>query len=155
MDYIDPKQRSDDNLPDCPAGGKCEGDCEPGCFDALDACTCEMGEMGTVEVLTPGCPVHQPVEFGQAIPEPEYGFVGEHYDAQGDTTFAQELLDRGLLYLANRNLHLYGYALGVVTDDNGKVTNLSIWKTDDPAGIWFDEATEQDGRRKLFPERDL
>jgi hypothetical protein len=63
---------------------------------------------------------------------------------------AQELFDSGLLYLVNAAvLHPHGLAFGVAVDDDGCVTALVLYESDDPDGIWFDEAQTTTGRRKL------
>lgn len=81
----------------------------------------------------------------------DYSWQVEEYLASTDFAMAQELYDKGLIYLANRNLHLYGYALGVVVGEDDKtVIGLNILKTSDPDGIWFDEDSEREGRGKLF-----
>lgn len=76
----------------------------------------------------------------------------------GHPVLAQELYDKGLLFALNHNvLHHHGYAIGVTTDavraEDGTETvvvrGLCIFKSDDPEGIWFDEATIIAGREKL------
>lgn len=64
---------------------------------------------------------------------------------------AEEIHENGLLFLLNSAvLHTYGYALGVDTaKDGGGVTGLVLYKTDDPDGLWFDEETVQEARKKL------
>lgn len=70
------------------------------------------------------------------------------------TALAQEVFDKGLIFLVNQNvLHHYGYALGVSLEDNGVVDGFVLYKTDDPNGVWFDEATTVEGRKKLAEAR--
>lgn len=84
----------------------------------------------------------------------EEGKVAELF---GVPALAQELFDKGLVFLVNQNvLHHYGYALGATgykREEDGVerffVTGLCLFKTDDPDGIWFDEATVVAGREKL------
>lgn len=65
------------------------------------------------------------------------------------TELAQTLFDTGLLFLVNQSvLHHYGLALGVDIDE-GQVVGLTLHQTDDPNGIWFDEATVEASRTKL------
>lgn len=62
---------------------------------------------------------------------------------------AQVLYDSGLLLLVNSSvLHPHGLALGVDVTD-GKVKGLSLHRTSDPLGVWFDEETTQRAREKL------
>lgn len=77
----------------------------------------------------------------------------------GVPTLAQELFDSGLLFLVNQAvLHHHGYALGVETyevkDEDGRevlqVAGLTLHKSSDPEGVWFDEAGVRTGRRKLL-----
>lgn len=73
----------------------------------------------------------------------------ELYPELSTADLAQELFDRGLIYLVNAAvLHHHGYALGVDITD-GQVTGLSLHKTPDPEGVWFDEDSTVKGRRKL------
>lgn len=76
----------------------------------------------------------------------------EHYPVaeDDDTNIGQEIYDKGLIFLVNQNaLHHYGYAMGVEVGKEGQVTGLSLHKTSDPEGIWFDETTIRVGRDKL------
>lgn len=76
----------------------------------------------------------------------------EHYPSaeDDDTHIAQEVFDKGLIFLVNQNaLHHYGYALGVEVGDDGQVVGLTMHKSSDPDGIWFTEEVIQVGREKL------
>lgn len=61
-----------------------------------------------------------------------------------------EFRDSGLLYLANRTLHVYGIALSAIVQEDGTVSELTVVATDDPLGITYDEATEDEARQRLF-----
>lgn len=73
----------------------------------------------------------------------------------GMPMLAQELYAKGLIFLINQAvLHNYGYAIGCYLsepDDDGvrHVTGLSLHRSIDPDGIWFDEDTIKAGREKL------
>lgn len=73
----------------------------------------------------------------------------------GMPMLAQELYAKGLIFLINQAvLHNYGYAIGCYLsepDDDGvrHVTGLSLHRSMDPDGIWFDEDTIKAGRGKL------
>lgn len=68
---------------------------------------------------------------------------------EGDASIGQVLYDSGLLLLVNSSvLHPHGLALGVDVTD-GKVKGLSLHRTSDPLGVWFDEETTQRAREKL------
>jgi hypothetical protein len=76
----------------------------------------------------------------------------ETYRATGRTELAQVLFDAGLLFAVNAAvLHPHGLALGVSVDEDagGRVTGLSLHRTSDPDGLWFDEATVVVGRQKM------
>lgn len=74
----------------------------------------------------------------------------------------QEFSDAGLVWLANRALHPFGYALAVAVErqdgeeidyDNLKViegAGLRVVKTTDPLGIVFSEQEEDRSRAKFF-----
>lgn len=63
---------------------------------------------------------------------------------------AQDLYDKGLIFLVNQCvLHHYGYALGVDLDKDSRVIGLSLFETDDPDGVWFDEDLLKHARGKL------
>lgn len=110
--------------------------------------------------------VHVSVEWQmQRFPfAPDEEFDGLSDEAKVKALFgfpelAQELYDSGLLFLVNQAvLHNYGYALGVdlqeTTDENGEKTHavigLTLHKSSDPEGIWFDEEGIKVGRRKLL-----
>jgi hypothetical protein len=67
----------------------------------------------------------------------------------GDVDIAQRLVDSGLMFLVNEGvLHRHGLALAAEMK-NGEVVGLALWQCDDPDGLWFDEDTLVDGRRKL------
>jgi hypothetical protein len=73
----------------------------------------------------------------------------ETYSANDATELAQVLLDTGLLFAVNAAvLHHHGLALGV-TAERGRVTGLSVHRTSDPDGIWFDEASVVQARQKM------
>lgn len=61
-----------------------------------------------------------------------------------------ELEEDGMLWLANRALHLFGYAL--VTSSEGE---LQAVRTDDPLGFEFAPELEREGRARFnaFLER--
>lgn len=62
-----------------------------------------------------------------------------------------EFRDSGLLYLANRALHVYGVALAANRGEDGRtVESLSVVETDDPLGLTFPEEMENDARQRLF-----
>lgn len=77
----------------------------------------------------------------------------------GQTHLGQEFFDTGLLFLVNSAvLHPWGWAISaqvqeMVDEDGHKylvVVGLGLHKTSDPEGLWFDEATMIQGRRKLI-----
>lgn len=71
----------------------------------------------------------------------------------GMPTILQELWTSGLLFLTNSVLHHYGYALGVdISEGEGRnhAVGLTLHRTSDPEGIWFDEPTVRLGRQKLL-----
>lgn len=78
----------------------------------------------------------------------------EHFVAHDESAvrrrLAQELWENGLIYLVNRTLHLFGYAIGVDLNDAGAVIGLVLYASNDPQGVWFDEETELKGRRKFY-----
>lgn len=61
-----------------------------------------------------------------------------------------EFRDSGMLYLANRTLHVFGFALAVERDEDGHATELYVVETDDPLGLTFAEAQENEARGRLF-----
>lgn len=68
---------------------------------------------------------------------------------EGEASIAQVLYDKGLLLAVNSAiLHPHGLALGVTVDE-GKVKGLSLHRTNDPQGLWFDEETTVHAREKL------
>lgn len=73
----------------------------------------------------------------------------EVYSAVGETVLAQQVFDSGLLWLANRSLHVFGYALGVSVDDERRVNGLMLYQTYDEEGVLFGEDLEVRGRRKF------
>jgi hypothetical protein len=74
----------------------------------------------------------------------------ENYEPITGTNLAQKLLDSGLLFLVNQSvLHHFGMALNVGVDDEDKVYSLGLNETEDPDGIWFDEESIIEGRKKL------
>lgn len=83
----------------------------------------------------------------------EYGWAKtEHYDLRdGESAeLAQKLFDTGLLGLTNSVLHHFGLAIGVSVEDDGEtVTGLALNLTEDPNGIWYDEATIEYVREKM------
>lgn len=77
-------------------------------------------------------------------------WLTEEYTPTAATPLAQEIFDKGLVFLLNQHvLHHYGYAIGVTLDEERRVTGLNLHKTDDPDGVWFDEATVVAARKKL------
>lgn len=73
-----------------------------------------------------------------------------HVPDEEECVLAQEIFDKGLVFLVNQNaLHHYGYAIGVTLDDDHNVTGINLHKTSDPDGVWFDEELTVAGRRKL------
>lgn len=74
----------------------------------------------------------------------------EEYLASTSPVLAQEMFDKGIIYAANRMIHMWGYAIGVTVDKDDTVIGLNLHRTDDPDGIWFAEEDEVGGRRKLF-----
>lgn len=74
----------------------------------------------------------------------------EQYIPGENTELAQELWDKGLIYLINNILHVYGYALGVIANEvSDRVEGLNIHKTSDPSGIWFGEDLHVSAREKM------
>ena len=67
----------------------------------------------------------------------------------GDNSLFQFLYDSGLLYEINRTaLHPQGLALAVnLTDD--VVDGVTMYETDDPAGIYFGEEAAREGFAKF------
>ncbi len=61
-----------------------------------------------------------------------------------------EFRDSGMLYLANRTLHVFGLALAVMRDDEGKAVELYVVETGDPLGLTFAEDQEDEARTRLF-----
>jgi hypothetical protein len=60
------------------------------------------------------------------------------------------MYDNGMIWLANRMLHPFGYALGVTLNEHGKVTGFNLHYSTDPQGVWFGEDLELRGRRKFY-----
>ena len=78
-----------------------------------------------------------------------YACAAELYPAGEGCVIGQQLFDGGLIFLVNQSvLHHYGFALGVSVDD-GRVTGLSLHRTSDEDGIYFDEADVVKGRRRM------
>lgn len=71
---------------------------------------------------------------------------------EGDNSLdvAQRMYDLGLIWLANRTLHPFGFAMGVTVDEEGKVTALHLHYSADPLGINFDNNLENRGREKFY-----
>jgi hypothetical protein len=85
--------------------------------------------------------------------------AGAKSAASGNYQIAQELFDKGLIFLVNAAvLHHFGYALGVTVGEDGEtVIGLNLHKTSDADGIWFGEEETVRARRKFhaaYPERE-
>jgi hypothetical protein len=61
-----------------------------------------------------------------------------------------EFRDSGLLYVANRALHVYGIAIAANRAEDGHVESLVVVETEDPLGLTFPEDTENEARQRLF-----
>jgi hypothetical protein len=59
-----------------------------------------------------------------------------------------ELEENGLLWLANRALHPFGYAL-TLSADLMTPDELMAVRTDDPSGFEFAPSLEQEGRQRF------
>lgn len=73
----------------------------------------------------------------------------EHGAFAGDSPLAQRFLDSGMLWLANRALHPFGWTLGVSALD-GKVTGLTLTSTSDPEGFLVPLEDEIESRRRFL-----
>lgn len=71
----------------------------------------------------------------------------------------REFHDNGLVWLANRALHPFGYALSVQATVDPDVpgsyeiveeAGVRVVRTTDPLGLMFDEKTEDESREKFF-----
>lgn len=61
-----------------------------------------------------------------------------------------EFRDSGLLYLANRTLHVFGVALSATVQEDGTVTEIGVVETSDPLGLTYAAADEDEARTRLF-----
>lgn len=73
----------------------------------------------------------------------------EHGAFAGDSPLAQRFFDSGMLWLANRALHPFGWALGV-SSAGGKVTGLTLTLTSDPEGFLVPPEAEIEARRRFL-----
>jgi hypothetical protein len=108
---------------------------------------------------TPADDIQRTLDVDEALGNPrrvegdsESTFLVTEYHPLGkDMTLASELFYSGLVFMANQAVfHHHGYALGVEKDHHGTITHLTLHKTDDPEGIWFDEESVRRGRAKLL-----
>jgi len=63
---------------------------------------------------------------------------------------AQRFYDEGMVWLANRVLHPFGWAIGVMTDERFRVRGLLVMRTTDPDGVVMPNVDEIDARRRFF-----
>jgi hypothetical protein len=105
-----------------------------------------------LELAIPAIPVD---EAGDAS-EPEYEWHVEKFTrAEGQEevlNVAQRMFDYGLIWLANRTLHPFGFAIGVTVNNvqEQKVTGVTYNFSTDSKGITFGDDLEDLGREKFY-----
>ena len=72
--------------------------------------------------------------------------------ADGDESLGQRFYDEGMLWLANRSLAPFGWALSVSVDSEtgGKVLGLGLMRTDDEEGFVLTVEQEVEARRRFL-----
>lgn len=88
--------------------------------------------------------------IAEGVPDSGHGFERELFPAESD--LPQRFYDDGMVWLANRLLHPFGWAIGVMAADadGSGVSGLVLMRTADTDGIVTDTATEVNARRKFF-----
>lgn len=95
----------------------------------------------------------EPDTVDGTVEEETFNWETEEYvlvPDEAEASIGQVLYDAGLLLAVNNAvLHQHGLALGAVVED-GKVKGLSLHRTDDPQGLWFDEELTIRARQKAM-----
>lgn len=92
--------------------------------------------------------------IAEGVPDSGEGFERELFPAESD--LPARFYEEGMVWLANRLLHPFGWAIGVMADgvkgdgSAERVVGLLLQRTADTDGILTDQATEVSARRRFF-----
>lgn len=88
------------------------------------------------------------------IEEPDYEWHTQAFTPidPEELNIAQRFFDLGLIWLVNRTLHPFGYAIGVTVNNSTdlKVTGFNLHHSTDAQGITFGEDLEMAGRQRFY-----